>query len=594
MRKCAEHPRLEAGSTTLHRAVSIRAVPAALMIAVLTACQAPVAEDSVPGSPSVVTLTGKITSAGGHQLLLSHAHLHDMTSMTHETSVQVEADGSFALEVPTDRFFELRATAVDHEMSEIPLILEGESRVEIQVALKPTKFVEPFEEVRMTGHWGQEGKEKTVALEKLDDGTYRHLLEGLEGRDHVRYQLLGIAADGRAVNGNSSGTSSDGFEYDGGGDFYTAGGDYYSLAPVTEGRAEIIFDPASLPPPAEGPRVSTTSASIQGVMELVREIGDSTDELKLLYSAAKASGVPIETLEQERAELMADAVEIARALTDDEQAPAVLRSYAAARFLGLAEHAKDTRKRALAHLPASSIYWVVAPDFPRSLMMKEETAEEDTVEEDAELISALRTENPSPLVRGSALARLTELAKEAGDTEEWAHLYTELQTKYGHIRGLAYPLEVLNPNKPIKTGLPVPELKLTLLNGHEVSKETLKGSYVLLDFWATWCAPCVAKMPEVERTWAAHKDKSFQILSISFDSSREDILPFRAKRFAMPWLHAHVENGFESELAEAFGVQSIPQPVLMDPDGIVVATEETLGRKNLYATITAHLESSAK
>ena len=83
----------------MKRTVSICAVPAALVLAVLVACRLPVAEPATEGNPTV-TLTGKITSAGGHELAMGHAHLHEMTSMTHSESVRINADGAFTLEVP--------------------------------------------------------------------------------------------------------------------------------------------------------------------------------------------------------------------------------------------------------------------------------------------------------------------------------------------------------------------------------------------------------------------------------------------------------------------------------------------------------------
>lgn len=458
------------------------ALPTALVIALLVACQAPVAEspatEEIPTVPKTVTLTGTVTSTGSQELSMAEAHLRDTTSMTHSESVQVEADGSFTLEVPTDHFFELWATAADHETAEIPLILEGEDQVEIHVALKPT----------------------------------------------------------------------------------------------------------DVPGELEGPEVSTTSTSIQEAMELVREVDASTDEFMRLYMAARESGKSLEELEQDRVELMADALDMALSLTDNKLAPAALRSYAAARFLGLLDghpsYSDDIRERVLMQLPVDSIHWALAPHFARSL----------DPEQDADLILALRTKNPNPLVRGNALVRLIENAKETGNKEDWNRLYDELQEEYGDFRRLTRPLEDLNPNKRLKIGLPVPEFEVTLLDGREVSNESFKGSYLFLDFWATWCIPCIAEIPEIERAWAAHKDKNFQILSLSFDPSIEKIQPFRKEKYAMPWLHTFVEGGFTSELAESFGVYSIPEPVLIDPDGMIVATDETLRGEDLYKTITAHLQ----
>lgn len=120
---------------------------------------------------------------------------------------------------------------------------------------------------------------------------------------------------------------------------------------------------------------------------------------------------------------------------------------------------------------------------------------------------------------------------------------------------------------------------------------SFKGQYVLLDFWATWCAPCIAELPTLQTADSTYGGQDFTILSLSFDGERSTVTDFLRDR-DMPWQHAFVEGGFESEIANRFEVVGIPKPILLGPDGQIVATESDLRGENLLTTLEEHLEPS--
>ncbi len=116
------------------------------------------------------------------------------------------------------------------------------------------------------------------------------------------------------------------------------------------------------------------------------------------------------------------------------------------------------------------------------------------------------------------------------------------------------------------------------------------GQYYLIDFWATWCGPCVREMPEIHEAYTEFSSDNFEILSLSFDSDFGKVASFRERRYAMPWLHGFVEGGFESDLSQSFEVTGIPKPILVNPEGTIVAVDGALRGERLAKTLGTHLQ----
>ena len=94
----------------------------------------------------------------------------------------------------------------------------------------------------------------------------------------------------------------------------------------------------------------------------------------------------------------------------------------------------------------------------------------------------------------------------------------------------------------------------------------LRGKVVLLDFWATWCGPCVVEMPNVKRAYAKHAGPHFEIVGISLDRSRAELEAF-TKAQGMTWPQSFDGKGWESAVARQYGVSSIPTTLLLDRQG---------------------------
>jgi peroxiredoxin len=106
--------------------------------------------------------------------------------------------------------------------------------------------------------------------------------------------------------------------------------------------------------------------------------------------------------------------------------------------------------------------------------------------------------------------------------------------------------------------------------GKPVALSSFKGEYVLVDFWASWCAPCRQENPNVLKVWRKYHSKGFTILGVSLDDKKDDWL--KAIRMdGLPWTQVSDLKGWKNEAAKLYGVEGIPMNYLVDKDGKIVA-----------------------
>jgi len=122
--------------------------------------------------------------------------------------------------------------------------------------------------------------------------------------------------------------------------------------------------------------------------------------------------------------------------------------------------------------------------------------------------------------------------------------------------------------------------------GKPLSLSGYRGKVVLVDFWATWCGPCITELPNVLATYEKHHSAGFEIIGISLDQDGKKLANF-VKEKKMTWPQFFDGNGWQNKLAQQYGVNSIPATYLLDREGKIVAKD--LRGEKLEAAVAAAL-----
>jgi thiol-disulfide isomerase/thioredoxin len=207
------------------------------------------------------------------------------------------------------------------------------------------------------------------------------------------------------------------------------------------------------------------------------------------------------------------------------------------------------------------------------------------VENQVSLLSAMASKSPYPELQGEALYNLVKYHHENGNEKKLHNAFFELTSNHPDHFRTGYAYRNFAPEPPITEGQPLPYNEFKNLDGNgSLNFEEIDESYLLIDFWATWCGPCIQAMPKLQKLNTEFKDEDFAILSISVDEKPESVLSFQEK-WEMPWYNAHEPQ--EGDKIRKMGIMGVPHYILLGPDRKVLSHDQFLLRSDKISEVVS-------
>ena len=163
--------------------------------------------------------------------------------------------------------------------------------------------------------------------------------------------------------------------------------------------------------------------------------------------------------------------------------------------------------------------------------------------------------------------------------------FLSVEKDFETINALAMRFEKENPDtkqakifvgnikriRGVQVGGEAPEITLNNVEGKPVNLSSLRGKYVLIDFWASWCGPCRMENPNVVKTYNRYKEKGFDVFSVSLDRDKEAWMRAIAKDGLLWTSHVSDLKYWQSAAAQLYGVSAIPATFLLDKEGKIIS-----------------------
>ncbi len=130
--------------------------------------------------------------------------------------------------------------------------------------------------------------------------------------------------------------------------------------------------------------------------------------------------------------------------------------------------------------------------------------------------------------------------------------------------------DYIQQQENVAVGKIAPDFTQADPEGHAVKLSDLRGKFLLVDFWASWCGPCRKENPNVVAVYNDYKDKGFDVLGVSLDKSKDDWLK-AVEEDQLSWTQVSDLKSWKNEVAQQYVVKSVPSNFLLDKDGVIIA-----------------------
>jgi len=215
----------------------------------------------------------------------------------------------------------------------------------------------------------------------------------------------------------------------------------------------------------------------------------------------------------------------------------------------------------------SKIYEAAYKEKNKRVMDSLDEIDNKILLEKRKVVANFVKDHPSSMRAAMAITEYFGYYAEANDVMP---LYKDLDEKIKESPKGKEIKKMIDVYSSVAIGKPAPDIIQFTPDSNQLSLSSLKGKYVLVDFWASWCGPCRRENPNIVAAYNQFKDKGFTIFGVSYDSKKDRWLK-AIKDDHLNWYQVSDLQGWKNETSDQYGIKAIPSNLLLDKDGKIIA-----------------------
>ncbi|MFZ1292224.1 MAG: thioredoxin-like domain-containing protein [Melioribacteraceae bacterium] len=483
------------------------------------------------------TITGTILSSSDQKIIRSDIQILSNEPIAPKSimkSILLASDGNFNIKLSKKGFYYIRFCAVGHQPFEVPFYIENKENVKVSIVLEPT-YIDNFTQIKIIGDFNDFSfANNVVEMQTNNNNEYTAIVKAIA--DTFSYQLVGISKNGNSVNSFQA-------------DYYIldSGGDYKSVLKTFKGqnillkfrKQDFIYsnNKSSI-------KYESNSTTSEFIYNLLNNPSKKNEEQNYLTQTKKQ---------------LIKWFEIYNTDKNDSA----------------------NYKNLLNIVKPNSPIWSIYPNiFTKVISIY-------PIEKQINVLEDLIKEHGDETIKPYFIMVLLQTAAKINRNEIIEEYYNIFERDYKNSIYFEMVRSQFSSDRVIQLGKKIPYFSLPAIDDSTLifNSENMGNGIYLIDFWATWCAPCVGEMKYLHEANDKFKAKGLKIISISLDFNLDDVLRFRKNKWALPWFNAFIKYDQNNKIIKDFEITQIPKTILVNKSNKIIATDFQLRGESLINTL---------